>query len=60
MFRAFGKLLQGTRRANLIYLDDLSVEKHPEGLELHFSLPAGSYATLLLREIMTPDKSASS
>ena len=56
MFRAFGKLLQGTRRANLIDLDDLSVEKHSEGLEVHFSLPAGSYATVLLREIMKEDR----
>ena len=51
-FGAFGPLLQGTRRANLVYLDDLSVEASADGMELRFSLPAGSYATVLLREVM--------
>ncbi len=51
-FLGFGKLLQGTRRKNLIYIDDLEVESLPEGVRLSFSLPAGSYATVLLREFM--------
>ncbi len=50
-FTGFGKLLQGTRRYNLIYLDDLAAVVDPEGLRLTFTLPAGSYATVLLREI---------
>jgi len=51
-FGGFGKLLQGTRRHALIYIDDLSSEWEPEGLRLTFTLPTGSYATVLLREVM--------
>ncbi len=51
-FEGFGQLLSGTRRHNLIYIDDLSAERTPDGLRLAFSLPAGSYATILLREVM--------
>jgi tRNA pseudouridine13 synthase len=56
-FDGFGKLLQGTRRHNLIYVDDLSACWEEEGLRLTFTLPAGSYATVLLREIMKVDVS---
>jgi tRNA pseudouridine13 synthase len=51
-FSGFGKLLQGTRRHNLVYVADLAAAQEPEGLRLTFTLPAGSYATVLLREIM--------
>ena len=51
VFHNFGKLMQGTRRRNLIYLDDLTAEVEPEGVRCSFTLPAGSYATVLLREI---------
>lgn len=51
-FNGFGKLLQGTRRHNLVYVDDLQSETTPDGLRLIFTLPAGSYATNLLREVM--------
>jgi tRNA pseudouridine13 synthase len=51
-FGGFGKLLPGTRRHNLIYLDDLTAVWEPAGLRLAFTLPAGSYATVLLREVM--------
>ena len=51
-FGGFGKLVLGTRRHNLVYLDDLSSAWEPEGLRLSFTLPAGSYATVLLREVM--------
>jgi tRNA pseudouridine13 synthase len=47
----FGKLLSGTRRHNLVYADDLGGSVEPEGVRLTFTLPAGSYATVLLREI---------
>lgn len=50
-FAGFGKLLQGTRRHNLVYLGDLAAGVEPEGLRLSFTLPAGSYGTVLLREI---------
>lgn len=55
-FLGFGKLLQGTRRKNLIYADDLDVRLVPEGIRLCFSLPAGGYATVLLREFMKNGK----
>ncbi len=51
-FGGFGKLVLGTRRQNLIYLDDLAANWEPEGLRLLFTLPAGSYATVLLAEVM--------
>ncbi|HEY1377979.1 MAG TPA: tRNA pseudouridine(13) synthase TruD [Gemmataceae bacterium] len=50
-FAGFGKLLQGTRRHNLVYVDDLAAAQEPDGLRLTFTLPAGSYATVLLREV---------
>jgi tRNA pseudouridine13 synthase len=51
-FGGFGKLVLGTRRQNSIYLDDLAADWEPEGLRLTFTLPAGSYATVLLAEVM--------
>jgi tRNA pseudouridine13 synthase len=54
-FNGFGKLLQGTRRHNLVYLDDLAADAETDGLRLSFTLPAGSYATALLREVMKID-----
>jgi tRNA pseudouridine13 synthase len=51
-FAGFGKLVQGTRRHNLVYVDDVSAAVEPEGVRLAFTLPAGSYATVLLREAM--------
>ncbi|WP_020468679.1 tRNA pseudouridine(13) synthase TruD [Zavarzinella formosa] len=51
-FDKFGQLLSGTRRHNLVYVEDLAAEWEPEGLRLTFTLPAGSYATVLLGEVM--------
>jgi tRNA pseudouridine13 synthase len=51
-FHGFGKLAQGTRRLNLVYINDLAFLLAPEGIWLSFTLPAGSYATVLLREVM--------
>ena len=51
-FGGFGKLVMGTRRQNLIYIDDLASVWEPDGLRLSFTLPAGSYATVLLAEVM--------
>jgi tRNA pseudouridine13 synthase len=51
-FNGFGKLLQGTRRHDLIYIDGLGATAEPDGVRLTFTLPAGSYATVLLREVM--------
>ncbi|MBX9679816.1 MAG: tRNA pseudouridine(13) synthase TruD [Gemmataceae bacterium] len=49
-FGGFGKLMQGTRRHDRVFVADLAVEREEHGLRLSFSLPAGSYATVLLRE----------
>jgi tRNA pseudouridine13 synthase len=51
-FARFGKVAQGTRRHNLVYADDLAAATAPEGVWLTLTLPAGSYATVLLREVM--------
>jgi tRNA pseudouridine13 synthase len=51
-FVGFVKLLMGTRRHNVIYPNYLTAALEPEGVRLHFELPAGSYATVLLGEIM--------
>jgi tRNA pseudouridine13 synthase len=51
-FDNFGKLMGGTRRHNMVYIDDLAAEWEPDGLRLAFSLPSGCYATVLLREVM--------
>jgi tRNA pseudouridine13 synthase len=54
--RGFGKLLQGTRRHNLIYLSDLTATAEAQGVRVSVTLPAGSYATVLLREITKTDR----
>jgi tRNA pseudouridine13 synthase len=51
-FEGFGKLVQGTRRHNLVFAEDLAAGIEPDGICLNFTLPAGSYATVLLQEIM--------
>lgn len=51
MFRGYGKLLQGTRRANIVWPQGLALTYDAaETLTLTFELPPGSYATVLLRE----------
>jgi len=50
-FAGFGKLVQGTRRHNLVYCNDLSAQLSKNTVQLTFALPAGSYATVLLQEI---------
>ncbi len=57
-FAGFGKLLQGTRRHNLVYVDDLTAVCEAQGTRFTFTLPAGSYATVLLREITKAEPSA--
>jgi len=51
-FSVFGKLARGTRRELLVYPEDLQVKAVQGGLELQFGLPSGSYATVLLDEVM--------
>jgi tRNA pseudouridine13 synthase len=51
-FREFGKLTSGTRRPYLVWPDDLTVAAESDGLRFRFTLPSGTYATVLLREFM--------
>jgi tRNA pseudouridine13 synthase len=51
-FAGFGKLVQGTRRHNLVYVDALAAAQDSTTICLTFTLPAGSYATILLHEVM--------
>ncbi len=44
--------LMGSRRVARLRLDDLSIEPAPGGLGFSFSLPKGSYATVVMREFM--------
>ena len=44
----------GTRRLGRL-LPDISVAPHDEGITLSFTLPAGGYATIVLREFMKND-----
>jgi tRNA pseudouridine13 synthase len=53
-FRAGHKLLEGTRRHNLIFIENLKAIAESGAVRLSFSLPAGSYATVLLDEIIKP------
>lgn len=52
LFSGFKKLMQGTRRANLVWVDDADIVPLDayQTLEFSFSLPPGSYATVYLRE----------
>jgi tRNA pseudouridine13 synthase len=50
-FAKFGKLTVGTRRAVVVWPEEARAESDPLGLRLSFTLPAGSYATVLLSEI---------
>ncbi len=47
--------LEGSRREGTIRLDDLALTPQGQDLLLEFSLPSGSYATVVLREFMQQD-----
>jgi tRNA pseudouridine13 synthase len=51
-FARFAKLGEGTRRVARIRPEQWSVLREPDALLLAFELPAGAYATTVLREIM--------
>ncbi len=58
--KALGSKVEGTRRPLQLPALDLQAELAdadgplPSGLRLHFILPAGSYATVLLQELQSP------
>ncbi|MGE5191843.1 MAG: tRNA pseudouridine(13) synthase TruD [Deltaproteobacteria bacterium] len=49
-FERFSNLTPGTRRPYLVWLEDLKISLEPDGVRLEFTLPSGSYATVVLRE----------
>ena len=49
-FERFANLTPGTRRPYLIWPEDLRVTGDRDGVRLEFTLPSGSYATVVLRE----------
>lgn len=51
-FEKFPQLTSGTRRASLIWPADLVVTPVERGVKFEFTLTSGSYATVLLREVM--------
>jgi tRNA pseudouridine13 synthase len=57
-FAAQGKLTLGTRRANVVWPQELQAEAQDGDVRLTFTLPAGSYATCVLRELMKGEPSA--
>ena len=52
-FRAVGKIATGTRRATAVAVIEAEVEPHSDdSIEIRFALPAGSYATAVMREVI--------
>jgi tRNA pseudouridine13 synthase len=49
-FERFGDLTSGTRRPLVVRADDLAADVEGDSLILKFRLPAGSYATSVIRE----------
>ena len=54
-FANLGKNALGTRRANVVFLEQIAVTERADGFELRFALPRGSYATVVLREVTKSD-----
>jgi len=49
-----GLRLRGARRPLRVPLRDVSLAREPGALRLHFTLPPGSYATVLVEELLGP------
>jgi tRNA pseudouridine13 synthase len=54
-FERFPDLTAGTRRPLLVAVDDLQADVSGDVLDLRFSLPAGAYATSVVREFQKSD-----
>lgn len=54
-FATLGHLAEGTRRPVVFTPEDLQVEGHDDGVTVSFALPAGSFATGVLHELMGPN-----
>lgn len=55
ILRRFRKLLPGARRPYRLLPGPIDIGRSPQGLHVAFTLPAGAYATILLREICKSD-----
>jgi len=51
-FEPYSQLMQGARRALVVYPTDVEVYPDPLGVRLAFSLPPGAYATTVLAEFL--------
>jgi len=51
-FAEFSRVAHGTRRQLMVSADDLVAESATGGLQMTVTLPAGVYATVLLREVL--------
>ena len=49
-FERYANLTPGTRRPYLVWPEGVQIAAEPEGLRLEFTLPSGSYATVVLGE----------
>jgi len=52
IFREHKKQTPGARRPLLMFPEEMQSQPDPHGIRISFVLPSGSYATVLLREIM--------
>lgn len=55
-FANYSQLMSGARRAYVVKPGELSFDKVPEGIRFQFTLPTGTYATMLLREFMKAEE----
>ncbi len=53
-FEPFSQLMQGARRAVVVYPQSVEVHADPLGVRVAFSLPPGAYATTVLEEFLGP------
>ncbi len=53
-FEPFSQLMQGARRALVVYPNDVAVHPDSLGVRVAFSLPPGAYATTVLEEFLEP------
>jgi len=55
-FEPYSQLMQGARRALVVYPTDVAVHADPLGVRVVFSLPPGAYATTVLAEFLEDPK----
>jgi tRNA pseudouridine13 synthase len=53
------KLGTGLRRPGTVFISDMNIKKEEDGLVLSFTLPKGSFATVVLREFMKNERTES-